>query len=256
MKKIKVIVIDDEYLNRDLIGKMIQSINPSFEVIAEAENIDTAFELITIHKPDLIFLDIKMPGGNGFELLKRFSKTDFEVVFITGFDEYAIQAFEHHALDYVLKPIDPDKLRQTLNKVFARFLSRGSITYYLREIIDAYNIDYSRITKIPIHNNNHVFLLDIATIISITANKGNTVFKITDMKEYTSSKQLNSFEFILDNYPNMCRINKSVYINLNFIKSYSKGQNCMVTLTDGSVFEISRRKKAEILALLDGKTGI
>src|SRR4051812_15578953 len=144
MEKIRAIVIDDEYLNRDLITKFIQSLDPNYDIIANASDIDSAFELINFHRPDLIFLDIKMPGGNGFELLERFDKPFFEVVFITGFDEYAIKAFEHNAVDYILKPIDADKLKQMLQKVYERIAAKLSVSTYLKEIISAYNVDYSK----------------------------------------------------------------------------------------------------------------
>lgn len=253
MKKIKSIVIEDEYLNRDLITKLINRLDPNFEIVGEAENIDSGFDLITECNPDLVFLDIKMPGGNGFELLKRFEKPNFEVVFITGFDEYALQAFEYNALDYILKPIDTGKLKNTLEKVYNRISSKLPLVNNFKEILDTYNKDYTSITKIPIHYKDKVFLLDVNEILSVQTAGGYTVFKTKNLEDYMSSKQLSSFEFILDNCQNFRRLNKSVYINLNNIKNYSKGLICEITLTDGSVFEVSRRKKTEILALL-GKT--
>lgn len=251
MKKIKSVVIDDEYLNRDLITKLINRLDPNFEIIGEADNIGSGFDLITECNPDLVFLDIKMPGGNGFELLKRFEKPNFEVVFITGFDEYALQAFEYNALDYILKPIDTDKLKNTLEKVYKRISSKLVIPNNLKEILDSYNNDYTSITKIPIHYKDKVVLVEVSDIISVQATDGYTVFKTKNQEEFMSSKQLSSFEFIINNYSNFCRLNKSAYINLNFIKSYTKGLICMVTLTNDVVFEVSRRKKTEILELLE-----
>ena len=249
--KIKTLVVDDERLNRDLISKLISKTNNNFEIVGLAENIDEAYEMIHIHKPDLICLDIKMPGGNGFELLKRFEKPNFEVVFVTGFDEYAIQAFEFNALDYILKPIDTDKLKNTLEKVFHRISNSKRDIVDLKEILDVYDIDYSKIVKIPIHHNDKVVLLDVFKTISIQAYEGYTVFKTIDHEEFLSSKQFSSFEFIFDSYSNFCKINKSVYINIDFIKSYTKSYVCEVTLSNNSVFEVSRRKKTEILSLLD-----
>jgi two-component system LytT family response regulator len=251
MEKIKALVIDDEYLNRDLITKLVHRIDSNFQIIGEAENITDAFELIKSHKPDLIFLDIKMPGGNGFELLNRFAKPDFEVVFITGFDEYAIQAFEYNALDYVLKPIDPFKFKNTLERVRERVISKLSIVNNLKEILETYNKDYTAIVKIPIHYQDQVVLLNVDEIISIEANAGYTIFKIGGNEELMSSKQLVSFEFIIDKFSNFVRISKGVYINIEFIKNYSKGSVCFITLKNNQVFEVSRRKKTEILMLLD-----
>lgn len=256
MKRIKSIIIEDEYLNRDLIKKLVNRINPNFEIIGEAENIDSGFDLIKECNPDLVFLDIKMPGGNGFELLKRFEKQNFEVVFITGFDEYALQAFEYNVLDYVLKPIDSQKLKNTLEKVYNRISSKLSLVTNLKEILDTYNADCTSIAKIPIHYKDKVVLLDISDIISVQTADGYTIFKTKNREEFMSSKQLSSFEFIINNYSNFCRVNKSSYINLNFIKSYTKGLICMITLTNDFVFEVSRRKKTEILELLNGRATV
>jgi two-component system, LytTR family, response regulator len=251
--KIKAIIIDDEYLNRDLIRTYITRLNLKFEILADVDNINDAYDLIDKYKPDVIFLDIKMPDGNGFDLLKRYDKLPFEVVFITGFDEFAIQAFEFNALDYVLKPIDLDKLKVALQRVSEKVSLKLPLSNYFKDIIDSFNIDYSKIIKIPIHFNNKVVLIDINKIVSITNDNGCSVFKTNEYETFLSSRQVSSFEFVLSNYQNFRRLNKSVYVNLNFVKSYTKGNDCFVTLIDDTSFEISRRKKAEILAILDLK---
>lgn len=253
MKTIKAVVIDDELNNRDLITKLVHKTHGDFQIIGDAENIEEGFELINAVNPDLVFLDIKMPGGSGFDLLRKFENPDFEVVFVTGFDEYAIQAFEFNALDYVLKPIDTVKLTATLNKVQKRIYSKLSIANNLKEILQTYGVDNTKMSKIPIHVKDKVVLLNLNDIISMESENGCTSFNMLDSVKYISAKQFSDFEFIIDSCPNFIRLNKSVYINQNFVKSYTKGQICMVTLVDGHVFEASRRKKTEILAFLDRK---
>lgn len=253
MKTIKAVVIDDELNNRDLITKLVHKTHVDFHIIGDAENIEEGFDLINRVKPDLVFLDIKMPGGSGFDLLRKFAKPDFEVVFITGFDEYAIQAFEFNALDYVLKPIDTSKLKITLNKVQNRIYSKLSFADNLKQIVQLYNVNSSSISKIPLHDKGKVALININEIISIQSDEGYTVFDTVNSIKYTSSKQLSDYEFIIHNYPNFMRISRSTFINLNFVKSYTKGQICMITLNNNDVFEVSRRKKTEILGLLGNK---
>ena len=248
---IKTIIIDDEYLNRDLISKLVCNLNENFEIIATAENIDDAFSLITKHQPDLIFLDIKMPGGNGFELLKRFDKPKFEVVFITGFDEYALQAFDFNALDYVLKPIDTVKLANTLDRVYDRINSKLSLASQLKDILNVYDGDNYIISKIPIHHRDRVELIDVNDIFSIEADKGYTIFNTTNDGEFISARQFSSFEFIFEKHRNFVKVNRGVYLNTNFIKNYSKGEPCIITLRNSQSFEVSRRKKTEILSLLE-----
>lgn len=253
MKTIKAVVIDDELNNRDLITKLVHKTHVDFHIIGDAENIEEGFDLINRVKPDLVFLDIKMPGGSGFDLLRKFAKPDFEVVFITGFDEYAIQAFEFNALDYVLKPIDAYKLKITLDKVQFRVYNKLSFAENLKQIVELYNINSAAISKIPLHYKDKVILVDVNEIFSIQSDQGCTLFDTLNSNKYTSSKQLSDFEFIIENHPNFIKISKGVFINLNYVKSYTKGQICMITLNNNDVFEVSRRKKTEILGLLGNK---
>lgn len=253
MTKINAIVIDDEFLNRDLIATLVLKTNSNYSIIGSAENVETAYALINEVKPDLVFLDIKMPGGSGFDLLRKFDNPSFEVVFITGFDQYAIHAFEFNALDYILKPIDTQKLKKTLDKVEARIRDKYSMTKKLQEVINTYDKNEFVISKIPIHILDQVVLLDLKEVVSIQSDNGYSVFRNFKNEKFVSSKQLSSYEFIIDKYPNFVKINKSVYINLNYLKSYSKGLICVITLDNRESFEVSRRKKSEILALLDEK---
>jgi two-component system LytT family response regulator len=117
MSKISAVVIDDEFFNRGLITLLISRMASDIEVVAEAEGFREGIRIIQNHAPDVVFLDIKMPDGSGFDLLERFQAFEFEVVFITGFDEYESIADRHNALDYVLKPIDLDKFKHTLDKI-------------------------------------------------------------------------------------------------------------------------------------------
>jgi two-component system LytT family response regulator len=253
MKLIRAVVIDDEFYNRDLIMKLVLKISENFEIIGIAENIEEGFELINLLKPDVVFLDIKMPGGSGFDLLRKFENPDFEIVFITGFDEYAIKAFDFNALDYILKPIDTSKLKSTLNKVSARVYNKQLLSGNIKQALQSYNTN-NIISKIPVHFQDKVYLLDIDQIISIQTEDGYTSFKAcSHANKLISSKQLSDFAFIIDDYLNFLKLSKSVYINLNYLKSYSKGRTCEIMLSDGSIFEVSRRKKTEILGVLDRK---
>lgn len=112
----KAILVDDEINNRALLSSMLKKHCPEIDLLAEAASVDTAFELINALKPELVFLDVKMPIKNGFDLLRMFEKIDFSVIFITGFDEYAVKAFEFNAVDYILKPIDYSKLINAVKK--------------------------------------------------------------------------------------------------------------------------------------------
>lgn len=253
MIRIKAVIIDDEFYNRDLISKLVLKMNINFDIIGSAENVEEGFELINSEKPDVVFLDIKMPGGSGFDLLRKFENPNFEVVFVTGFDEYAIKAFDFNALDYILKPIDTTKLKLTLDKVQNRVYNKHLLSGTLNQVLQSYSVN-NTISKIPVHFKDKVFLLDVNDIMSIQTEDGYTSFySCSNLNKYTSSKQLADYEFIIADYNHFIKLNKSVYINLNYVKSYTKGLICMVTLTNDVEFEVSRRKKTEILELLDRK---
>jgi two-component system, LytTR family, response regulator len=120
----RIIIIDDEHFNRELIAMLIRRYSPSAEIVAEEKSLRGGFRVITELDPDVVFLDIKMPDGTGFDLLRMFNAPRFEVVFVTGFDEYTEKASLFNAYDYVLKPIDLEKFEQTIKGVQARVLNR------------------------------------------------------------------------------------------------------------------------------------
>jgi two-component system LytT family response regulator len=249
MHKIACVVIDDEFLNRKLISMMVTKLNPAFEISGEAENIRDGYNLINAIKPAAVFLDIKMPDGSGFDLLSRFSTFNFEVVFITGFDEYILRAFEFNALDYVLKPIDMDKFKLTLDKLQSKIV-KDSANSALGEIIRSYDIKNSTITKIPVHTGNKTILLDLDEIMYIQFECGHTVFNTTSLERFTNSRQLSDFDFILKNFRNFVKVDENTFINLNFIATYSKGFRSFITMNNGTNIKMSRAKKLEILQLV------
>jgi two-component system LytT family response regulator len=245
MKKIRTLVVDDEGSNRDLIKHMIEKTKLNFEVVAEADSIARAKELLQQLKPDLLFLDVKMPGGTGFQVLDEFGPQVPEVVFVSAYDAYAVKAFEYNALDYILKPIDEGKFIKTLLKVKERMENRLPDELSLQEEPAYYA--QGGLNKIPIHEGKFVKLLSLRDLVSANSKDGCTEFVVKPDKRHTSSKQLSDFEYVFSKWPFMIRINKSTYINAYEIKSYSKGMVCDITLSDGSVYEISRRKKSSVL---------
>ena len=116
MKNLRAVIIDDEANAREALQNMLKLVSPEVEICGEAKNVDLGIELINTQKPDLVFLDIQMPGKTGFDLLNSFEKLDFKVIFTTAYQEYALKAFRFSAIDYLLKPIDPDELIEAVNK--------------------------------------------------------------------------------------------------------------------------------------------
>lgn len=252
MHKIKAIVVDDEVANRRVIISLVQKLDPLIEIVGEAGSLADAYGLIKDLKPDLVFLDIKMPDGTGFELLEKFENIEFEIVFISGFDSYALKAFDFNALDYVLKPINPKKFETVLNKVQAKISSKNLKPEQFTEIVKSYDPRKTIISKIMIHDGNKVLLLNIENILSAKSEEQCTRFTMENNEKFLSSKELSDFSFILEQHPFMVRVSKNTFINVNYIKYYSKGSTCIITMKDETEVEVPRRKKTEILQILSG----
>jgi two-component system LytT family response regulator len=246
---ITAIIIDDELHNRNVLLTLLEKHCPDINVIDQAENAADAFFKIVERKPQLIFLDIKMPGKSGFDLLKLFKKINFEVIFVSAFDEYAIKAFEFNALDYILKPIDYTKLVKAVNKAIAKINSNAgddTILHFVKSLADKDDL----ISRFSVHHNGKVIFINVSEIAFIESKTDLCEIILHGGSHYTSSKDLKSFEDVLAQAGNFIRINRSVIINTDYLKGYTKGDTCILELTTGHTFEVSRRKKTEIICKL------
>jgi two-component system LytT family response regulator len=243
---IATLIVDDEDHNRSLLKTLLNKYCPAIDIIAESDDAENAFRLINELKPQLVFLDIKMPGKSGFDLLKMFDTIDFEVIFVSAFNEFAITAFEFNALGYILKPIDYGKLIITIDKAINKISSneRTSNVFHFIKTLDERN---SSINKISVHHKDKVVFLNVNSIVSIESKTGACEILMEDGKAYHSSKELKLFEEMLEPIGSFIRINRSTIVNTNFIISYSKGENFNVEVLNNVVFEVSRRKKSDVL---------
>jgi two-component system, LytTR family, response regulator len=242
------LIVDDEYSNRTLLASMLKRHCPEVTILGDAENADIAHELILKLKPDLVFLDIKMPQKNGFDLLRMFDEINFSVIFVTGFDEYAIQAFEFNAIDYILKPIDYSKLITAVKKVSAKLKSNGSeVIHFVHSLAEKTNF----IKKITLHGKDKVHVIDLEDIVYVSADRGYCELLDASQQRHVSAKTLAEYEELLQPFKNFIRVNKSYIINIKHLKSYTKGTDCIISMNGCTEeIEVSRRKKAEINALI------
>jgi len=238
----KAIIIDDERLARKELTNLLADY-PELEIIGESHNADHAKKNIEALKPDLIFLDIQMPAKTGFDLLEELSFVP-EVVFTTAYDEYALKAFEVNAFDYLLKPIDKDRLRDCVNKL-------NESAKEDREIIDQEEEEDSTKRLSP---NDQVFVKDGEKCwfvrlkdVSAFESEGNYVRVYFEKNKPLILKSLNNLEQRLDS-KSFFRANRKFIINLNWIESMESWFNggLRVTLTDGRQIEISRRQAAKL----------
>lgn len=242
----KAIIIDDEQKGRENLQKLLAEHCTDVEVIALAANVKDAYELIMIHKPHLIFLDIEMRGGSGFSLLDKFDEIDFKVVVTTAFDDYAIKAIKHHAFDYLLKPIDIDELIFAVDSI--KKITIGSLPDGAGNSMAYQKLNFTSRLSLPIKDG--IFYLTVSEIIRVEADGSYCTFYTMDGKKYFVSRNLKDYEDILP-AKDFFRVHKSHLVNMKKVKKYIKAEGNFIEMEDGALVEISRRKKDEFLQMMN-----
>lgn len=237
------IIVDDEPTSVIVLRKLLQQFCPEITIVGEAHSGDEAIELIRQHKPDLVFLDIEMPFGNAFDLLKRLPVIDFEIIFVTAFDNYAVNAFKFSALDYLLKPVDIDDLKKAVSKAQQR-LKEKNFNQRLENFL--HNVSQAGTHKIALPTLEGLVFFDTNDIINCTAEGPYTVFNFKDGKNLLVTGTLKEFEEMLPEN-SFCRVHHSHLINIDHIRKYYKGKGGYVEMTNGKTIEVSQRKKDEFL---------
>lgn len=244
--KIRTILVDDEKDSTEVLTFLLERYQELITIVGIAHRVEEAYQMIIEQRPDLVFLDIIMPKSDGFQLLQRFSKVDFEVIFTTSYNEYAINAIRFNALDYLLKPIDLDELEKALTKCKERLALKTSTAEQIKNLMH-YLEQTSGKKKLSVHKNDKVIMIDTDTILHVIAQGRYSEITTDDGEVYILAKNLKDIENYLAVQSHFVRINKSVLINTYHIISYSKTLPYFVELRNQAVFEIPRRKKSEIL---------
>jgi two-component system, LytTR family, response regulator len=251
--RIITIIIDDEPDAVDFISSIIGEYCPELEVRGKAHNVKDGVKLIKEIKPELVFLDVEMPNGTGFDLLTHFPEKNFEVVFITAFNHYAIKAIKFSAADYILKPININEFIEAVNKVIHK---RSTNTFPSGENFDALleNIRTANPTRLVIPTSDGREYLNPKEIIRIEADRSYSWFFLTDKRKILVSKHLKEFQDLL-NDRNYFRPHNSHLINLDYVKKYVRQDGGYIEMTDGSQVPVSRNRKDLFLAHMSRYTG-
>lgn len=247
---IQILIVDDEAAGRGILAKLIPTILSTTFTIQEARGVTEALEIIATNKIDILFLDVQMPEQNGFDLLRQIKQIDFEIIFVTGFDKYAVHAFRFNALDYLLKPVDIEELKLAVLKAVKRINEKKSSAEHIKHLLPAVE-DISYDKKIAIHITDKVVFIDIKSISHIQASDNYSELITCKNEKFITPRLLKEFEVYFEYLPAFIRISRSVIINAKCIKSYSKDFPCIVEMQTGVSFEISRRKKADVLKILE-----
>jgi two-component system LytT family response regulator len=243
----KALIIDDEQRTRELISKMVDSFGFDIETYPLGENVQSGISLIETLQPDIVFLDVQMPDGTGFEVLKSVKHKQFEVIFITAHEEFAIKAIKFSALDYLLKPIDPDELKAALERALRSLDEKKEEIQF--EALQQ-NIQPSQKRKLVLKTQDSVHVVDLEEIIRCEADRNYTSFYFTEGKKILVSKTLKEYETLLTSY-NFFRVQQSHLINLDFVERYDKGNGGAVIMKDGSEVPLSPAKRDVFFKILE-----
>ena len=245
---IRCVIVEDEEMARNVLKSLLAQYCQDVMVCAEADDIVSGKNMIETFRPDLVFLDIEMPGGSGFKLLTSIDNVDFEVVFVTAYEQFAIKAIRHDALDYILKPIDPKELVAAVEKV-----KEAKYKKTLKKQYDNLlkNIDPEQLVvrKISISTTDKIHLIDVDDIIRCESDNYYTIIYFKDGTSLMVSKTLKEMDQKLEEY-DFVRTHKSHLVNMRCIKNFIKDE-MMVLMTDDTKVPVSKRKKELILEVIN-----
>lgn len=244
---VKCIIVDDELHSRENLKQMLYLYCPDVQVVGEADRVASGVEIINKLNPDLVFLDIKMPDGTGFDLLKQLKDINFKLVFVTAYEEYAFKAFKFNAIDYITKPIDADELKDAVNKVVTH-VNGFSANEAVKLLLDSISHPLQPHKKIALKTINTVYLVEIENIIRCESDRNYTIFHFNDNEKLTISRSMKDFEDMLIDY-NFFRVHNSHLINLNYVKKFNRDE-LLCVLTDTTSIPVAYRKREELMNAL------
>lgn len=247
MKNIRAIIVDDEKGNCENLRNLLKKYCANVDTIGEYMSISTAIEAILAEKPDLVFLDIELIEGTGFELLESLPEINFEVIFVTAFDKYALKAIKFCALDYLLKPLNISELVGAIVKVEKRFTERHA-NDRLNNLLGNMSMASKRIA-LPLADK--LEFVEISDLLRLEGEGNYTHVYLTSGQKYFVSKPLKDFDDLLSEY-NFLRVHQSHLINLSEVRSYVRTEGGYIKMKDDSTVNISRQRRNMVLEILKG----
>ncbi|MET4081861.1 two-component system LytT family response regulator [Pedobacter sp. UYP30] len=255
MKPLKTIIVDDEEFARSSLFFLLQQNCPQIEIIGIAKSVAEAKELLERNHVDVIFLDIAMPGTNGFELIPAATKQQAAVIFTTAYDQYAIRAIKANALDYLLKPIDIDELKEAVDKVegyLERMAKQGEQDDRMINLGNALAKD-AEISKITLPFGQGFKMISVNDILYIEADSNYSVVHLNSEEKITVSKVLREFEELLPS-AQFLRVHKSTLVNLDYLVEYNNKNGLQILLKNGVSLNVSRRRATEFFEKIKSLT--
>lgn len=239
---INAVIVDDEEIARQSLIDLLKPYQ-GIQVVAEASGIASAQLMIEKYEPSLVFLDVHLEDGTGFDLLARLPEIKFKLIFVSAYDNYAINAFKFSAIDYLLKPPSKDDLASALEKIGSGLLSQAARLNVLMG-------NRTGVEKIALPSLDEIIFVKLNEIIRCESDNNYTFFFLRSGERILVSKTLREYEDLLSDF-GFFRVHKSHLVNLQYIKKYKKGEGGLITMEDGSRIEVSRRKKDDFLRALN-----
>ena len=243
MNPIRSLIVDDEETGWQTLRNMLESDFPEIEILHISTTVKDAERAIRQLKPDLVFLDISLPDGDGFQILKSTHGYTYEVIFITAHHEFALKAFDFAALHYLLKPVNPEELRNVLKR-YKKLNLPERIDILQNGLNDKFR-------KIALPTNDSILFVDLDDIIWCEASHNYTVFHLRDKTQVVMAKSLLQYERMLQNH-HFFRIHDKHMVNLKSVTKYQRGKGGSAILSDGSELQVSVRKKDDFLQKITG----
>jgi two-component system LytT family response regulator len=245
---IRTVLIDDEIDSIRVLQKLLEASSPEVEIVGKADGVESGMHIIQTTRPDLVILDIEMTQGNAFDLLNELQPINFQVIFVTAFDNYAIRAFKYSAADYLLKPVNIDELHDAVERVVAR-VGEKSVMDQMKMLLENVGTFQLSQQKIAIPTLTGLVFIATRDIIRFEAMGNYTVIYLHNKEQVTAIRNIKDYEDLLPELI-FCRVHNSHIINLHRIQKYQKGRGGFVTMEDGSSIEVASRRREEFLRRL------
>ncbi|HEY0653739.1 MAG TPA: LytTR family DNA-binding domain-containing protein [Chryseosolibacter sp.] len=241
---LKSIIVDDEFKSRESLKALIEKFCESIEVATLCQNGDEAIRAIAEYKPDIVFLDIQLQRESGFDILEKLDKVEFEIIFTTAYSEFAVRAFKFSAIDYLLKPVDVNDLRNAVEKARKRIL--GNISERMNQLAQTIKGNTFKHSRLAVPSSEGLVFVSVDNILYCEASGNYTNIHMSDGRKFVVSRTLKEYEEMLDGL-DFFRIHNSFLINLHLIKKYIRGEGGQVVMTNDQALDVSKAKKKSFL---------
>jgi two-component system LytT family response regulator len=245
---LKLLIADDEENVQETISAIVEKYCRGVSIVACTASVSATVKAIQQYEPEIVLLDIEMKEGTGFDVLKKITDPKFRIIFVTAYQEYAVEAFRFSALDYILKPIDQELLVQAIKKA-SESIDREKLSLKIDSFM--FNMDHisKEMKKIALKTADNIHLVNLRDIVYCEADRSYTYFYLNDKSRVTVSSPLGQYEDLFNGY-GFLRIHSSFLVNINYIKRYEKGDGGKVIIDDKTSLPVSTRKKEQLMQLL------